>query len=464
VTRVLLVLSKDLRVLVRSPLLLGVLIAYPLLVAGLVGLVAGYGSSKPRVALVDQDDLPRIVTVGGHRFRIKDAIDEVSKNVHLVRMDSAEARRALATGRVVATLTVPPGFLADLKSGLEAPSLVYQTTRGGISSRVTQQVQALVYALNRRLQKAYVETDLGYVQLIVRGGKAEFGGRTYDVLGLSRMQKLLEGLPRTPQRDRIAEFARIAAVALAQTGSLLASTANPIELERAREDSRSSLLSAQVQAYALALTITFLALLLAAGAIASERDENAIGRLARGLVSLGELVWAKVALAAVVALALGLAIAIVFGVIVEAGGVVGGEPWQRLPLLAVGLLLAGAALGGARVAPRRRGARSARRLARGRPRRHADRLSGTRPARGCPRCGVVERCDAVRARGAVLRGVAVRREPVGRRRSRGRVARRARPSLRLSGPCRHPSAPGLTGHDPRRICETSSTQIALPTA
>ncbi len=344
-TRVLLVLSKDLRVLVRSPLLLGVLIAYPLLVAGLVGLVAGYGSSKPRVALVDQDDLPRIVTVGGHRFRIKDAIDEVSKNVHLVRMDTAEARRALATGRVVATLTVPPGFLADLKSGLEAPSLVYQTTRGGISSRVTQQVQALVYALNRRLQKAYVETDLGYVQLIVRGGKAEFGGRTYDVLGLSRMQKLLEGLPRTPQRDRIAEFARIAAVALAQTGSLLASTANPIELERAREDSRSSLLSAQVQAYALALTITFLALLLAAGAIASERDENAIGRLARGLVSLGELVWAKVALAAVVALALGLAIAIVFGVIVEAGGVVGGEPWQRLPLLAVGLLLAGAALG-----------------------------------------------------------------------------------------------------------------------
>jgi ABC-2 type transport system permease protein len=345
VSRVALVLRKDLRVLVRSPLLLGVLIAYPLVVAVLVGLVAGYGSSKPRVALVDQDHLPEIVTVGGHRFRIQDAIDEVSKNVHLIRMETGEARRALATGRVVATLTVPPGFLADLKSGLHSPSLVYQTTRGGISSRVTQQVQALVYGLNRELQDAYVETDLGYVQLIVRGGSAEFGGRTYDVLGLTRMQGLLEQLPRSPQRDRIAEFARIAGIALTQTGNLLASTAHPIELERAREDSRSSLLSAQVQAYALALTITFLALLLAAGAIASERDENAIGRLARGLVSMGELVWAKVALAAVVALGLGLAIAVVFGVIVEAGGVVGGEPWERLPLLAVGLVLAGAALG-----------------------------------------------------------------------------------------------------------------------
>ena len=60
---------------------------------------------------------------------------------------------------------------------------------------------------------------------------------------------------------------------------------------------------------------------------------------------MGELVSAKVALAAVVALALGLAIALAFGVIVEAGGVAGGEPWQRLPLLAAGLLVAGAALG-----------------------------------------------------------------------------------------------------------------------
>jgi ABC-2 type transport system permease protein len=345
VSRVVLLLRKDLRVLMRSPLLVGVLIAYPLLVAGLVGLVAGYGSSKPRVALVDEEHLPEVVTIGGHRFHIQDAIDEVGNNVHLVSMEPGEARRALATGRVVATLTVPPGFLADLRSGLHAPSLVYQTTRGGISSRVTQQVQALVYALNRRLQRAYVETDLRYVRLIIHGGNAEFGGRTYDVLGLERMQRLLNDLPRSPQRERIAEFARIAGLALAQAGNLLASTANPIELERAREDSRSSLLSAQVQAYALALTVTFLALLLAAGAIASERDENAIGRLARGLVSLGELVWAKVALAAVVALALGLAIALVFGVIVEAGGVAGGEPWQRLPLLAVGLLLAGGALG-----------------------------------------------------------------------------------------------------------------------
>ena len=343
--RVALVLRKDLRVLQRSPLLVGVLLVYPLLVAGLVGLVAGYGSSKPRVALVDEDHLPPVVRVGGREFRIADAIDEVGKNVHLVRMSAGQADRALRSGRVVATLTVPPGFLSELRTGLTSPNLVYQTVKGGISSRVTQQVQALVYALNRRLQSAFVATDLGYVRLILHGGTATFAGRRYDVLGLERMHALLAQLPKSRARDRVAEFARIAGVALGQTGNLLASTANPIGLERAPEKSRSSLLSAQVQAYALALTITFLALLLAAGALAAERDENAIGRLVRGLVSLGELLWAKVALAALAALALGLVIAVVFGAIVEAGGVVGGEPWVRLPLLAVGLVAAGASVG-----------------------------------------------------------------------------------------------------------------------
>ena len=70
-----------------------------------------------------------------------------------------------------------------------------------------------------------------------------------------------------------------------------------------------------------------------------------IGRLGRGLLSHGQLVAAKVALASAVALALGGAIALVFGIVIEAGGVVGGEPWERFPLLLAGIALAGAAVG-----------------------------------------------------------------------------------------------------------------------
>jgi ABC-2 type transport system permease protein len=343
--KVLLLLRKDLRILRRSPLLVAILVAYPLAIAGLVGLVAGYASSKPRVALVDEDGLPARIVVGGHRFHVNRTIARVSRNVRLVRLSRDDAAHQLRTGKVVATVTVPRGFVADLKAMVRSPRLVLQTTHGGITPRVTQQVQALVYALNRELQGAYIETNLGYVDLILHGGEGTFLGRRFDVLGLDRTERLLRQLPRGPQVDRIRGFVGDARLALAQTGNALQATANPIELVQAPEQGRTWALSAQVQAYALALTISFLTLVLAAGSLAAERDENVVGRLARGLVGLGELVSAKVLLAALVSLLVGLAIAVAFGVIIEAGDVTGGEPWLRLPLLCLGLVLAGASLG-----------------------------------------------------------------------------------------------------------------------
>ena len=89
-TRVALLLRKDVLILWRSPLLLGLLLAYPLLIALLVGLVAGYANAKPRVAFVDEDGLPRIVTVGAHRFDVDKTIKRVSKDVNLVRLGHDE--------------------------------------------------------------------------------------------------------------------------------------------------------------------------------------------------------------------------------------------------------------------------------------------------------------------------------------------------------------------------------------
>jgi ABC-type multidrug transport system permease subunit len=346
VSRAWLVLAKDLRVLRRSPFLLGVLVAYPIVIALLVGLVAGYANAKPRVAFVDEDGLPAVITVGGHKFHVQSTIEQVSRNVRLVRLSPKEADRELRTGKVVASITVPPGFVDDLKQMVKSPTLVLRTTKGGVAPRVNQQVQALVYSLNRQLQEAYIAANLEYVRLILHGGSGTFLGRHFSVLGLDGAEQLLRELPRGPRLDRIRRFVTVARLALAQTGDALEATAHPIELKQAPEEGRTWALSAQVQAYALALTISFLTLLLAAGAIAAERDENTIGRLARGLVSLGELVAAKIGLAVVVALALGMAIALLFGAIIQVGGIVGGEPWARLPLLAIGLALAGAALGG----------------------------------------------------------------------------------------------------------------------
>ena len=47
-------LLKDLRILKRSPLLVGLLIVYPILIAVLIGLALSKGPDKPRVAILNE--------------------------------------------------------------------------------------------------------------------------------------------------------------------------------------------------------------------------------------------------------------------------------------------------------------------------------------------------------------------------------------------------------------------------
>ena len=351
-TGVRLLLGKDLRVLRRSPALLAALVLYPLLFAGLVGLVVRFASDRPTVAFVDLDGLPDELTLAGERFDVQSVIEQVNDKAELVPMSEEEAERQLETGEVVAAIVVPRGFAARLRGMVESPELVLRTGRGGLAGRFELQTEALVYRLNRLLQEAYIAANLEYVQLLVEGGEASFLGEEFDVVGLDEAGELLARLrTRTSDPDALAEidelanFVDEAKLALEQTDETLSATANPIELDIDREAGRTWLLGAQLQAYALALTLAFVCVLLAAGAIAAERDENVVGRLVRGLVRLWELVGVKVLLGSVIALALGLALALVFGVAAEVADVEGGGPWSRLPLLALGLALAGAAFG-----------------------------------------------------------------------------------------------------------------------
>ena len=351
-SRIRLLLVKDLRVLVRSPVLLAALIVYPIVFAVLVGLVVRYANDRPRVAFVDLDDLPSVLAVGGEEFNVENVIDEANESAELVPMSEDDANRELENGEVVAVIVVPRGFASRLRGMVESPRLVLKTMQGGLAGRVEQQTQALVYNLNRLLQTAYIEANLEYVNLILEGGEGSFLGNEFDVVGLDEAARILAEIQEQTadpvvraEAEKLEVFVREARLALGASGDSLRATANPIELEIDAEAGRTWLLSAQLQSYALGLTLAFICVLIAAAAMAAERDENVIGRLARGLVGLSELVIVKVLLAAAIGVALGLALAIIFGVLSEVFAVAGGEPWERLPLLALGLAVAGGAFG-----------------------------------------------------------------------------------------------------------------------
>jgi hypothetical protein len=191
-TKTRLLLAKDLRLLARSPALLAALIVYPLIFAVLVGLVVRYANDRPKVAFVDLDHLPETLTVGGQSFNVPRVISQVQGSVQLVPMDAEDADRELANGSIAAEIVVPRGFASKLRGMVESPTLVLKTAQGGLSGRVEQQTQALVYSLNRRLQGAYIDANLQYVKLLVEGGQGSFLGDEFDVVGLDRAGQMLD--------------------------------------------------------------------------------------------------------------------------------------------------------------------------------------------------------------------------------------------------------------------------------
>jgi hypothetical protein len=214
---------------------------------------------------------------------------------------------------------------------------------------VVEKIRSLVYSLNLELQKSYITANLAAVDLLLQGGSGNIGQTKFTLLGLAKAERRLAVLahssdPATAkQAQELLVFVRQLRGAVDQVGTFLRATANPVVLQTETKGGRDWLFSAQIQVYALALTLAFVTTLLGAAAITAEREDAVIGRLARGLVPLGRLVVEKIAFAALVAVVVGAVLALVFGVIVAAGGSTGGEPWARLPLLALCLVPAAAA-------------------------------------------------------------------------------------------------------------------------
>ena len=85
ISRIGVLLGKDVRILRRSPFLLASLVLYPLAIALLVGLVARFANDRPRVAFVDLDGLPEVLSVGGEDFNVDKVLRQVRAEVDCER-------------------------------------------------------------------------------------------------------------------------------------------------------------------------------------------------------------------------------------------------------------------------------------------------------------------------------------------------------------------------------------------
>jgi ABC-2 type transport system permease protein len=314
----LLLLRKDLRLLLRSPGMLALLVGYPLLVALLVAAALQGEQRKPVVAVVNQDAPGRTVQVGGERLGVDDYVARLRDDVDVELLDADRAARELQAGRVAAVLTIPEGFIGDLQSGVRQPTLNLVTSRRSPieGEAITRRLEAAVFRLNQGLAQTYVRQVLRLVDFIVDGGSIGVFGRQGDVIGLRRSRDVIAEAQRTLRaRGEGDVAARLAPLLtfidetqanLDLTRPAATAISSPVKLEVSEGATGREPLSAFGVAGALLASLALAGVLLGAAGIASEREEETLVRLRRGLVPMPLLVLEKILVAALVCLVLGM--------------------------------------------------------------------------------------------------------------------------------------------------------------
>jgi len=96
-------LLKDLQILRRSPLQAVLLVAYPILIAVLVGFAISRGPEKPRVAYLNEVPAGARVRVGGQELRATGVSGRICRRVECVHVaDREEAVSKVHSGDVLA--------------------------------------------------------------------------------------------------------------------------------------------------------------------------------------------------------------------------------------------------------------------------------------------------------------------------------------------------------------------------
>jgi ABC-type multidrug transport system permease subunit len=310
-------LIKDLRILRRSPLLVGLLILYPVIVAVLIGAALTGGPEKPRVAFANLAG-DATFNLGGQQLDAANYTSRFFEAVDPIRVKTREeAIEKVRSGEALAALVIPADAIQKLQGMLSlagggAPTVeVFYNAEDPVKRRyVESTIRSRLADADAALSDAVLAQSAKYLDLVVKGGKLSFPlvGEV-QILGLRNAQTLidtsLKGLPAdSPQRaplQQVSRFARLAAENLDLSKPILASIGQPVRVKQTVVSGSKTPLDQFAVSVAATLSLMLVTLLLAAGLLALEREEGVFARLVRGLVSPTTLLAEKVVLAAAAA-------------------------------------------------------------------------------------------------------------------------------------------------------------------
>jgi ABC-type transport system involved in cytochrome c biogenesis permease component len=345
-------LRKDLVILRRSRLLVVLLIVYPAAIALLIGFAISRSPSRPRVAIVDETPPGQTIEVGSQRVSVNRYATQLFGQVQAVPVSSREQAIAkVKSAEVLAAVVIPPDIAARVSSGTTQAEVEVLYNGDALEQSIVQsQIRSALAEANlgfsEQIQRAAAEA----IDVLLRGGNLGVPGAPTNLIGLREIPPLLRRTvarqPPGPERsrlERIASFAEFAAENLSLSKKVLSTVGQPIRIHSELVHGRRTPLNTFAVVVAVSVSLMFVCVLLAAGGVALEREEHALARLVRGLVSRGTLLVEKGLLAA------GCALLVAFAMLAGIAAFVTLD-WSRVGLWVVALAAGAIAFGALGVA------------------------------------------------------------------------------------------------------------------
>jgi ABC-2 type transport system permease protein len=309
-------LRKDLLILSRSRLLVALLVVYPIAIALLIGLAISRSPAKPRVAVADETPPGATVQVGDQRVAVSTYADQLFDEVQALHTPTRAAAVAeVESGEAIAAVVIPADLAARLASTLDRARIEILYNGNAIEqSLVRSTLDAALAHANLSFSEQIQHAAAKAIDALLTGKDAGIVGAPADLIGLTQIPPALaqiiaaqpSGRTRSQLR-RIDEFASFASQNLTLSKQVLATVSQPIAVRTSLLHGRRTPLDSFAVVVAASVSMMFVCVLLAAGGLALEREENALARLVRGLVSRQALLAEKALLAAACGLLLAFA-------------------------------------------------------------------------------------------------------------------------------------------------------------
>jgi ABC-2 type transport system permease protein len=352
-------LVKDLQILKRSPLLVGLLIVYPIAIALMIGFALSSPPGKPKVAFYSEVAPGKgKINFGNQQINISRYANELNQSIQPIRVHSrAQAIAKVRDGEALAALIVPGDIVSQIQDlvtqGVGTPTveLILNTKDPLERQLVDQAITTRLNEVDQAVSKQVLRVAVTDLQQVLNGGTIQLLGQNVALLGLKNSRSIVEGtiasLPKgsvlRPALAQVADFASLAIGGLDFAAPVLSSIGSPLTVERTELAGKTTPTDTYAVAIAVIVSLMFVTLLLAAGMLVIERSENAYSRLVRGLVSPGCLLSEKVILSAGCAATVTLAMAACVSLFVHLD-------WGRAELWVLALALGGLAFGALGVA------------------------------------------------------------------------------------------------------------------